>query len=362
MEPVYETLEVSSVATEDVISSMPDNVITHILDRLPIQYAVRTSILSRNWRFKWTMLSQVVFDYDFFEYLLGPDHIINYDARHLSRLLHFNGAITKFVLYIPSFDLLDFEDIHHWVMLLSRKGIKDFTLISENDMLFKLPTHFFSCLELKHLTLYNCHIRPPPSFHGFPNLLNLVLCYVTFEGSGCMDLIRGCPLLEILRIPNFHPIGTLKLDGIARLKNLKILSFSLRELDNNVIKCSCIFRLVGFLPKLQELGLTLLMGETLEIMAIYENDVPPPAICFSEIHCNSMGRLQLRSVEFTHVRGSKNEICLIEWLLASSPLLEKMVIHFDPIVVFGGDDGKYKFARKLLKLQRASPIAQLKLK
>ncbi|KAJ0823182.1 putative F-box domain, leucine-rich repeat domain superfamily, F-box-like domain superfamily [Helianthus annuus] len=55
--------------TEDVISSMPEDVVTHILDRLPVQDAVKTSILSRNWRFKWTMLSQLVFDDNFFDYL-----------------------------------------------------------------------------------------------------------------------------------------------------------------------------------------------------------------------------------------------------------------------------------------------------
>ncbi|MFS7949310.1 putative F-box domain, leucine-rich repeat domain superfamily, F-box-like domain superfamily [Helianthus anomalus] len=49
---------------------MPDNVVTNILDRLPLQDAVRTSILSRNWRFKWTTISQIVFDKNFFEYLL----------------------------------------------------------------------------------------------------------------------------------------------------------------------------------------------------------------------------------------------------------------------------------------------------
>ncbi|XP_071739449.1 putative F-box/FBD/LRR-repeat protein At4g13965 [Rutidosis leptorrhynchoides] len=71
MEPTHGKHKASKSASEDIISRMPDNVITHILDRLPIQYAVRTCILSRNWRFKWTLLSNVVFDKKFFEYSLG---------------------------------------------------------------------------------------------------------------------------------------------------------------------------------------------------------------------------------------------------------------------------------------------------
>ncbi|KAJ0837897.1 putative F-box domain-containing protein [Helianthus annuus] len=62
-------LEASRLATEDVTSSVLDNVITHILDQLSVQDAVKTSILSRNWRFKWTTLCQHVFDDNFLKYL-----------------------------------------------------------------------------------------------------------------------------------------------------------------------------------------------------------------------------------------------------------------------------------------------------
>ena len=83
MEPVYEKHKVSLSATEDFISGMPENVITDILDRLPIQNAVGTSILSRNWRFKWNMLTQLKFYKEFAKCLLGPEH------RSLSLILRF---------------------------------------------------------------------------------------------------------------------------------------------------------------------------------------------------------------------------------------------------------------------------------
>lgn len=63
MEVVDETPKASP--EEDVISSMPDIVINKILDRLPIQEAVRTCILSKDWRYKWKILSQLVFDKEF---------------------------------------------------------------------------------------------------------------------------------------------------------------------------------------------------------------------------------------------------------------------------------------------------------
>ncbi|KAM0030759.1 putative F-box domain-containing protein [Helianthus debilis subsp. tardiflorus] len=157
-----------------IITNMPDNVVTNILDRLPLQHAVRTSILSRSWRFKWTMLSQLVFDKMFFKYLRKSKGKNNNHGGVISRLLlHLSGAITKFVLCIN--DVLDAEDINHWILFLSRKGIKDLTIRNRDETPLMLPTHLFSCLVLKHVHLFNCCFNPPPSFHGFPNLLSFDL-------------------------------------------------------------------------------------------------------------------------------------------------------------------------------------------
>ncbi|XP_071735728.1 FBD-associated F-box protein At5g22730-like [Rutidosis leptorrhynchoides] len=89
----------SKSASKDIISRMPKNVIMHILDRLPIQYAVRTSILSSNWRFKWTLLSKVVSDDKFYEYLkrLGRENW--YDELNIaittSLVFHLVGHFSK---------------------------------------------------------------------------------------------------------------------------------------------------------------------------------------------------------------------------------------------------------------------------
>ena len=58
----------------------------------------------------------------------------------------------------------------------------------------------------------------------------------------------------------------------------------------------------------------------------------------------------------TSIRGSVNDLCLIKSLLAGSPLLKKIVICAKPSEMFGGERG---FTTKLLKLHRASPIAEI---
>ena len=66
----------------DYISNMPDNVITNILNRFPIKDAVRTDSLARNQRFKWTLLTDVIVDDDFFYYLINK-----FDGKYVTRLL-----------------------------------------------------------------------------------------------------------------------------------------------------------------------------------------------------------------------------------------------------------------------------------
>ncbi|XP_076884202.1 F-box/FBD/LRR-repeat protein At1g13570-like [Bidens hawaiensis] len=244
MHLIQGTHKAPKLAREDLISNMPDDVLTNILDRLPIQDAVRTSILARNWRFNWTLLSQLVFDENFYYYLTRTN-----DESKLGRiinrlLLHVKGAIIKFSLCM--LDELDDADIANWILLLSKKGVKDLAIwkMGIRDQL-KLPTHLFSCLELKRLKLTNCCLSPPSTFRGFPNLLSLELHLIRFETRDLRGFLTCCPSLEIL-----ISTCTLKAVWIAKLENIKILSMYLSMLDRDIM-----MRFLDSLPKLQELEL-----------------------------------------------------------------------------------------------------------
>ncbi|KAJ0683247.1 putative F-box domain, FBD domain, leucine-rich repeat domain superfamily [Helianthus annuus] len=393
-------LEASEFAPEDIISSMPDSVVTNILQRLPLQDAVRTGILSRNWRFKWTMLSQLIFDTNFFAHLIERTGENTFGLIISRLLLHLNSTITKSVLVLP---LLDVVDIHHLILFLSEKGIKDLTLTNWCKPQVKMPTHLFSCLELKHLNISGCCFNPPPSFRGFPNLLSLELCNVQFGGD-LGEFLAQCPLLESLDLGYLSYTGNnVKLVEIAKLENLKILSLSLCHLETTTTTSSCdIFELLRYLPKLQELGLDfhdykLTEGgarktfptafpslkaikltrirfsngvmlsfaletirhfsnlQTLEITGIMHlvDDPVPVLIPIPEVEYNTM---ELRSVVFNEFKGSENEVYLLKYFLACSPSLKKIVIHPDWSLALGE---QFMLAKKLLKLHRASPIAEI---
>ncbi|XP_071720785.1 F-box protein At1g80960-like [Rutidosis leptorrhynchoides] len=385
MELAPRTHNASKVELEDVINSMPDNVVTNILDRLPIQCAVRTGILSRKWRYKWTLLTHIEFDADFYVYLLRRKIKNWFDVRNIiSRLLlHLKGPITKFILNIPVDMVPDVEDINNWVMFLSRKGMKVFDLENMRVTPLELSTHIFSCVDLEYLLLKNCSLHSPPTFCGLPNLLYLYVYKVECEHLG--ETITKSPLLEVLSFQTC--IGRIKLVDIVKLKNLKQLLLPLHLLDHTMITSSLIVDLGSYFPNLEELildfrqvrvnfffktqltrkldpfdpALRLWVSIARYTSNVVLNDaVPPPAIFSSKLNSIILGQTQLQDVVIQSFQGLENELLLIKILLEGSPLLKKIAIH--PLLkVFGENNERFKVATKLLTFERASPKAKVEI-
>ncbi|KAJ0837235.1 putative leucine-rich repeat domain superfamily [Helianthus annuus] len=167
-----------------------------------------------------------------------------------------NGMSRKGIKDILIIDnTLDVKHIKHWILFLSRKGIKDLTLKNWHRTPLNLPT--LSCVELKHLKLNYCYFNPPPTFHGFPNLLSLDLCVGFEEDFELREFLAQCPLLENLIIDDYFKEGkVVQVADIAKNQNPKMLSLELCDLGNmRIMSSSTIFELVGSLPKLQELHL-----------------------------------------------------------------------------------------------------------
>ncbi|XP_076885260.1 putative F-box/FBD/LRR-repeat protein At3g23955 [Bidens hawaiensis] len=184
MEPIHGR---HKFAPEDFISRVPDNVVTNILDRLPLQDAVRTDVLSTTWRFKWTMLSQLVFDFDFFEYLSKTNTKNDHNAGTTFELL---GSLPKLQ-----------------ELKLSFTGCR----LTEGDAKWRFSTAFSS---LKALTL--AHIC-------LDDGMNL---------SCAFELIRSCPNLQTLKITSDNRVilsvclpastGRLQYNGAVAAKNCEV--------------------------------------------------------------------------------------------------------------------------------------------
>ncbi|XP_045791394.1 F-box/FBD/LRR-repeat protein At1g13570-like [Trifolium pratense] len=198
-------------AEPDIISSLPGHIIDHILSHLSIKEAVRTSVLSTKWRYKWATLPNLVFDSQCIsetsEDLLDIKSKLSRIIDHVL-LLH-SGPIRKFKL--SHRELIGVTDIDRWTLHLTRRPVKEFVLEIWKGQRYKIPTCLFSCQGLHHLELFNCWLKPPSTFHGFRNLKSLDLQHVTLAQDAFENLISSCPLLERLTLMNFDGFNHLNI-------------------------------------------------------------------------------------------------------------------------------------------------------
>lgn len=198
---------------QDKISNLPAHVVDQILSQLPIRDAVRTSVLSSKWRYKWATIPHLVFDnlcvsVPSQDQILVKNKLVNVVDHVL--LLH-NGPIFKFKLSHQ--DLLGVTDIDRWILYISRSSVKEFILEIWKGQRYKVPSSLFCCQDLIHLELFNCLLKPPTTFKGFRNLKSLDLQHITLAQDVFENLIFSSPMLERLTLMNFDGFSRLNIDA-----------------------------------------------------------------------------------------------------------------------------------------------------
>ncbi|XP_060212281.1 F-box/FBD/LRR-repeat protein At1g13570-like [Lycium barbarum] len=218
----------SSTLPPDLLSNLPENVLDDILIRLPFRDAVRTSILSMKWRPDWSRLPVLTLDktlwYTTNKYI--PLAIRFTDIIYHLLALHV-GRITKFILSIASMD--NYLKVDNLISFLSRNGIQHLVLQFPKDNPYKLPSSFFTCSQMRHLSLHNCSFQLSPAFKGFNELVRLELYLVTISSELLGSLISWSPLLEklalhISSIFNHVQINATKLKSFEFTGNIELLS------------------------------------------------------------------------------------------------------------------------------------------
>ncbi|XP_074326331.1 F-box/FBD/LRR-repeat protein At1g13570-like isoform X2 [Apium graveolens] len=193
----------------DLISNLPVDLITYILERMPIEDAARTSILSKTWNNLWLSRSNIVLGKLFFDQLVSKQDVQSHQSiisEAVNKiLLAQKGPIVKFSLFIPlNIDLR--HCYRFWMSLLSRKGVEHLVLWNDrNNPVHTMPYDIFSFPELLHLRLLNCRLDPPPNYRGFCNLTLVCLIKVTLTA----DMSFGPQLnhLYLVQCLGIHHLG-----------------------------------------------------------------------------------------------------------------------------------------------------------
>ncbi|CAL0315286.1 unnamed protein product [Lupinus luteus] len=202
----------------DFISDLPQSIIESILTQLPIRDAVRTSILSSKWRYKWASMTHLVFDEKCVPLCNDRDGVDKSIVKFITSVLFLHqGPIHKF--RITNSYLQSCPEIDQWILFLSRNDIKELVLELEEGEFFRIPSCLFNCKKLTRLELFRCELEPPLTFKGFMCLKSLNLHQVLISPDAIDSIISSCPLLESLSLSYFDSLAL-----TIRAPNLKYLN------------------------------------------------------------------------------------------------------------------------------------------
>ncbi|GJY65609.1 F-box/FBD/LRR-repeat protein-like protein [Tanacetum coccineum] len=207
----------ASRLSSDIISSLPPIIKETILCLLPIQEAVRTSVLSKEWRYSWTKMPKLVFNdrkfristelnrlsvmeqtfHNLSERKTMSDKCKFFYAIYQVLLLH-QGPILEFTLSMHGANYGCVE-IDQMITHLSRKNTVTKLMLDLNNS-YRLPLSIFSLQQLTDLTLTHCEIDHQPPSNGFASLTSLCLEGVDITKKTHLDLISSCPVLKRLEL------------------------------------------------------------------------------------------------------------------------------------------------------------------
>ncbi|XP_051151677.1 F-box/FBD/LRR-repeat protein At1g13570-like isoform X2 [Andrographis paniculata] len=400
----------------DFITNLPNNIIDNILGCLPLRDVVRTSILSREWRYKWASCPEIVFDFWFDQMFLGGHKL----EPLVYQILKFHqGPLLRFALQVP--DLKSSPDIDQWIHLLPNNTVQDLTLHVSRGETHKLTPCLFTFQHLRNLKLYNCLFDPPPGFKGFSKLENLQLQNVDLVPESFIKFIALCPALEKLRMIHCTSFDSLEITG-PNLKSLEFhgilkfisfancpvlsdvkLTFSSMDFKRGNGFSLDLVKSLSCLPALEDLhlqayaledlvehgapnplpvSLTTLKNLHLSDMYFEKIDEASCAICFIRSSPNlqrlnitaftfdvvdsvadflrsqqsSESLSQLKTVKMQLFSGIEAEMEFVKYLLASATALEELAItpHASSIA-----DGGESILNELKQYPRASPSAEI---
>jgi hypothetical protein len=276
------------VADEDIITNLPEALKDKILCCLPIKEAVRTCLLSRNWRYTWASMTELVFRRS--DFASGNGNAKDDACRFLKFTdmflsLH-NGPILKFGLNTLGNEMLSTGGhIYRWMLMLSRNGIKEIHLRTSTLDRYKIPSCFFFCDRLEHVYLRACILTSsqlPPLSKGFKQLSTLHLEHISVQGNSLGDLVASCPNLEKLHLSkliSMHHIyiHSTKLKILAIEGQFQHLNLHTPYLTSATIKLKlqselhdasmarCNFNLSQFIDSLSDVENIRLYGRILEV-------------------------------------------------------------------------------------------------
>ncbi|KAL1195212.1 putative FBD-associated F-box protein [Cardamine amara subsp. amara] len=238
----------------DRISNLSDDLLLKILSTFPTKDVVATTLLSKRWKFLWTMVHKLDFDDNWECYYLDQDynkHDVNSDPSKYGSFVQFVDRVM--VLHkAPVLETLKFkvghwcnsEDMAHWIRIGIVRHFRELEIshsVGYNGYRHQsilLPRSLYMYAKLEVLKLTNMIDLDVPTDVCLPSLKSLHLLRVEYKTDEChRKLLSGCPVLEELVVDKSEN---------SYMKNFYVVMSSLERLS---ILDTWGYEKDGFVPK-----------------------------------------------------------------------------------------------------------------
>lgn len=215
---------------KDMISKLPDAVLSHVLSFSGTKYAVRTSILSKRWRNIWATVPNLDFDDENTYDELGFKTFVN-------RILSLRDSLDINKFRLRCWCAAGLSHVDSWICTTVRLNVVelDLSVVSADaEQILELPKCLFTCNTLRVLTMRTNFTIDPPTAQCFPSLKFLRVKIYHPDIDSMTRLISCCRVLEDLTIDG--TVGdVVTLDVIAlQLKTLNISLCTEIEVVSNI--------------------------------------------------------------------------------------------------------------------------------
>ncbi|XP_059281197.1 F-box/LRR-repeat protein 25-like [Lycium ferocissimum] len=208
----------------DRISELPDSLLVQILSFLYTKHAVRTSILSKRWRYLWTSVDCFFFDIknllktrnsvSFVDFVFA--HSISPKLKKLELDCSSNWRPCRGLSeYIPR--------ISRCLSLAVEKNVENIVFISGDESDCTLPESFWSCSSLISLES-GCYLNYDGVI-AWKSLKSIKLKWMTLSDDHVVNLLSGCPALETMELRRVYGLSRLDIRS-SKLKRLKLKPLS----------------------------------------------------------------------------------------------------------------------------------------
>ncbi|KAJ1689916.1 hypothetical protein LUZ63_014071 [Rhynchospora breviuscula] len=308
----------TNLSGTDMISDLPDNLLTHILSFLRPREAVQTCILSKRWRTTWTSMPVLRFDYE--KFLVVPK---KRTKENWVKFVKFVGQVLQNRERLLSLDIFEFNCYPsryptdpfpiQCILLALKFNPRVFSLCASSEVFFYCAEPIFSCASLQNILLHDTSFREADKFLELkilklPRLKKLELGWLRVDDNLFQMLFLGCPVLDELELLRCRlhvsllyseVLNSLVLSGCHLEKNLVI---STRNLVHLVIDHT---RSDGFYFSLENMAS--LVDVRIEYSNVYENHHLVSSNCGWNIHNHpsnfSMPDLTLENNQAKKVSG-----------------------------------------------------------